>query len=482
MIQHSGGFKPPGKRIRLPLFSLLLFTGFFLAAPGLGAQAVAGPPPPTAETPKFEPPAMNISPDEAVTMALRNNLSLGSSRIGLDTKKRKSDLVWNQFLPGISVSGSLARPNEGQAGMTLPFPPEMGGPVTMAGSDPQWAIAGSLSISWNINAALFAGIKAIREDYQSGLISYDKAKIQLERDVRKSYYSMLLLQENISLLRESYAAAERQVEMAQANYRTGRAPQLTLLQAQVARDNLKPTIDQAENGLKLAMANFAFTLGIPYNTRFELMRLDLQTVFAPLDLGELIYQASQKKPDSLELKQSIIALQASRKAQAIQLYTPSLSLSWGLAPTSADAGKNWSDQGRLSLSLALSLNGFFPFTTQGQALKDLDNNIQSLNIGLAQAIQGTELEIYNTILSLEKTRSTLEAQGQTTALAEQSYKLTEEAYRSGLQDLLQVQNAELELRRARLGVLEQNFAYIQGLIDLEYSIGVPFGTLSGSVE
>jgi outer membrane protein TolC len=63
-------------------------------------------------------------------------------------------------------------------------------------------------------------------------------------------------------------------------------------------------------------------------------------------------------------------------------------------------------------------------------------------------------------------------------MAEQAYQLTEEAYRAGLQDLLEVQNADLTLRQARLQMLEQNFNYRMGLIDLEYAIGVPFGTLS----
>jgi outer membrane protein TolC len=112
----------------------------------------------------------------------------------------------------------------------------------------------------------------------------------------------------------------------------------------------------------------------------------------------------------------------------------------------------------------------------------MDDNIRGLNINLAQLIRGTELEIYSTLLSLEKIRTTTEAQGYTVNLAERSYRLTEEAYRAGLTELLEMQNAELELRKARLGVLEQNFSYIQGLIDLEYSIGVPFGTLSSSVH
>jgi len=93
-------------------------------------------------------------------------------------------------------------------------------------------------------------------------------------------------------------------------------------------------------------------------------------------------------------------------------------------------------------------------------------------------VNGTEIEVYNTVLSLEKTRLNTKAQEETVGLAEQSFRLTEEAYRAGLQDYFQVQNAEQSLRQARVQLLEQQFNYLNGLIDLEYSTGVPFGTLS----
>ncbi|MDR1957338.1 MAG: TolC family protein, partial [Treponema sp.] len=75
-----------------------------------------------------------------------------------------------------------------------------------------------------------------------------------------------------------------------------------------------------------------------------------------------------------------------------------------------------------------------------------------------------------------------EAQRLTADLAERTYRLTDQAYRAGLNDLLEVQNAELELRKSRIGVLEQQFNYLNGLIDLEYAIGVPFGTLSSQAN
>jgi len=442
-----------------------------------------------------------LSPDEAVQMAIKNNLSLESSRIGTATKKRASDLSWNQFIPNITVGGSLILDNEKSKieGMKpvdissylpagfLPSGTSLYGVYPYTIEAPQWHVAGSIQMSLNISIAMFVNMRRLRLDYEGGLISYEKAKTQLERDVRKAYHNMLLLQENIALLKSTAENVDRQVQMAQANYNAGLAPELTLLQARVARENLRPTMDQAENGLKLSMAQFAMFLGLDYNTPFELIPVSESADFIPLDVAEMISKASSGKPDIQELRQTILMLKSARRAQIYSL-TPVLTLSWNSQsvfiadPWKDDWGDGdlWQKSGGLTIALGLRLHSLIPFSTDFQGIKNLDDQIKTANIGLAQMIRGTEIEIYNTVLALERTRISTEAQAQTISLAEQSYRLTEEAYRAGLQDYFQVQSAEQSLRQARVQMLEQQFNYLNGLIDLEYSIGVPFGTLSRS--
>jgi outer membrane protein TolC len=355
-------------------------------------------------------------------------------------------------------------------------------PITL----PQWHIAGSIQVSLNINVAMFENMNRLRLDYESGLLTYEKAKAQLERDIRKTYHNILLVSENVSLLRGSFENAERQVQMAQANFNAGLVPELTFLQAQVARENMRPIIDQAENGLKLSMAQFAMYLGLDYNTLFDLIPIENEIGFIPVDIADMISEAVKKKPDILELKQSILLLESVRKTQIGALY-PSLSLSWsGVSAFTKDPWKDswfdskddWMKSGSLTIALGLRLHSLIPFSTDFQGIKTLDDQIRTASIGLSQMIYGTEIEIYNTVLSLEKTRISTQAQAQTVDMAERSYRLTEQAYQAGLQDLFQVQNAEQSLRQARVQMLEQQFNYLNGLIDLEYSIGVPFGTLS----
>jgi len=457
-----------------------------------------------------------ITPDEAVELAVKNNLSLATSRINLETKKRASDVSWNQFIPSITAGASLIRDNKASTTTVSGIAPvkwddvkdtplgaimnqsdfELGPkdatmyswimPYSMSVEAPQWHIAGNIQASLNISIAMFENMKRLKLDYEGGVLGYEKAKIQLERDVRKAYHNMLLLQENIALLRGNFENAQRQVEMAQANYNAGLAPELTLLQARVARENLRPTIDQAENGLKISMAQFAMFLGLDYDTSFELIPVTEGVEFIPFEISEMISKAAASKPDIIELKQTILLLQSARRAQVYSL-TPSLSLSWNFTSAfTKDPWKDswfgskddWRNSGSLTVALGVRLHSLIPFSTDFQSIKSLDDQIKTANIGLTQMINAAEIEIYNTILSLERTRTSTEALAQTVSLAEQSYRLTEQAYRAGLQDYYQVQSAQQSLNQARVQMLEQQFNYLNSLIDLEYSIGVPFGTLS----
>jgi outer membrane protein TolC len=436
---------------------------------------------------------MRLSPDDAVALAIKNNLTLERQRIGTDTKRRASDYVWNKFLPTLNVSGGASLSSQNST--TEYDPPTMAGDkqtTDLSSTGFQAQIQAQLAI----NMAMFEGIKSIKMDYETGLLSLEQAKLQLERDVRKAYYNILLVEEQLKQLLESQRNAEDQARSAETQYRAGRQPELNYLQARVNADGMKPTIDRATNGLRLAKSNFAMTLGLPLDTDFELLSLWDEVRYVPLDATSLARQAKDNNPEILVQKQQLRTLMSQRKAQLYQKLTPNLSLGWtgGLSgsgsktetdPTQGNSPQNsdvFSTNGTFTLGLSYSLMSLFPFSVDSQLVKDLDDTVKTTSIGLAQAEQGVELDIANKVYTLEQIRASIEAQRATAALAERSYSETLRAYNNGLQNLLQVNSAELQLRNARLSLYQQESDYLQGLIDLEYSIGAPFGSLSSRAE
>jgi len=473
--------------VRFSLLAALFFCSVIFAAAQTQSGGDAG-----AGTPQ------RLSPQMAVDMAIKNNLDLEMARIGMDIKKRKADYTWNQFLPTVGVSGTLSRDNwaTNTTGVQPVGTPDLQGAydsvVPYSVYLPQWHVTGAFSATLSLSVALFEGIRSLKLDYQAGTISYDKATLQIEQNIRKMYNNILLLEANAVLLQEMFNNTQRQADMADANYKAGLAPRLTWLQAQVAVENMKPSINDLDNSLRSLKGNFALLLGLSYDAPFELEPLASGISYIPQDVADLIAKAASGKPDIKELQANIMTLQSQRKALNIQSFTPYIALGWSLSSMFNPqldpfkdtwfSGDSWNRGGNFYVTVGMNFNGLFPFTKEGQQRKDMDANIQIQNIQLAQMIRDTELEIFTTVNSLEKIRTTAEASQAAVDLASQSYKLTEEAYKAGLQDFLTVQNSSVALEQAKLQLQTQQFNYLNGLIDLEYSTGVPFGTLSSAAN
>ncbi len=425
---------------------------------------------------------VRLTVEEAVAAAREGNLGLVSPRIAAEGKRRADSLAWNSFLPTLDVSGTLGRWNTEQSTYVI-----LPGPTLAEVTLPRWSLSASFSTQLMLNLALFEGVKSLRADYEAGLISYAQAEVRLERDVRKSFYNLLLMEENMRLMEEQIEAARRRWEQARANYRAGTAPELSLLQAQVAYENLKPALQEMRIGYLSARDAFAMTLGLPRGA--EVVPVGrIEPAYADLDAEALIGSGLAARLDIQSLVKSIESLGLAETALKYQLWTPSLILGWNLDP--AFSGNPWEDDlfdgdlwsqrsGMFRATLSLRLNGFLPFTQDGQQLAEMRDQRESLRASLAQALRGAELEIEGLVRRLEKSRTSHAALELNAGLAERAYRLSEEAYRAGAADLLDVQNAELELRKARLELLKEDYTYVTGLLDLEYAVGARFGTLGG---
>jgi outer membrane protein TolC len=418
-----------------------------------------------------------VDVERAVELALANNVGLASGRIDTASRKRKLDTAWNVFLPTVDVSGTFARTNTINSGFDF---------TTFSVYElPQWSAVGSLSAQLALNLGLFEGMRNLKLDYEAGLITYAQARTRLERDVRKAYYSILLLQDNIAIMEETLAAAEKRARQADANYRAGQVPELSMLQARVAAENLKPAVAEMRNGLRSSLAAFAMNLGFPHGVELSLEGFG-QPDFVKLDIDETVAGALARRLDVQGLVKSMESLESARKLMFFQLYTPTLALGLNFDPTFQ--GDPWKDSwfmedgwkqssGMFRATLTYRLNGLLPFSGEAQGIVNIDENIEKLRMALAQTVRGMETEIDSIVLLLEKSSGSIATLALNVQLAERAYRLSEESYRAGGQDILEVQSAELELRKARNEVLKEKFNYMTGLLDLEYALGVPFGTL-----
>jgi outer membrane protein TolC len=442
---------------------------------------------------------LTLTADAAVDYAIEHNLELASSRIDEEIKERQANLAWNRFIPSVQVSGTMSRANkESTQQGVIPYPPTAGAdPVTgytiyedVLGFEetiPRWSVAGNLEVSLQLNYAMFQAIRGTRIDLRAGRISTRQAEEKLERDVRKSFYNLLLMRQNMELMRERIDAAERRYEQARINYENGLVPELTMLSARVSWENMKPQLQEMQLGYEQALQGFKMNLGLDLQREITLDG----SIAAPsihVDEERLINEYLTERLDIRSLMTTIESLESQLEATKLRAFTPNIILGFSMDPALQgdpwdtnwlDTG-NWSQsRGGLSLTIAMGLDGFLPWSTTQVGLRELEDNIKKTRIGLLQAIRGAKMDIRSTVRSLEKARDSIDTLQLNVQRARRAYEMAEEAYNAGSKELLEVQNAEIELKTAQLEVLKERYNYIEALLDLEYALGTEIEQLRG---
>ena len=322
---------------------------------------------------------------------------------------------------------------------------------------------------------MIQGIRAAHVNYEAGLLTWEQTQKQVERDVRKMFYSLLLMRENLAIQQTTLRNAKNRADQSEVNYRNGRIPQLQMLQAQVAYENQKPAVLRQEQMFAQNLSTFAFLLGMPSGAKIELDG-SIAAEFVALDADALIEGSLGTRLDLRLLSKNIDALKLQLSALDLSAFTPSLVLNYGIQPATAvpmlkdGTDDPWSDRGSLSVTLAWNLTNMLPFSSSRQQAKDLKANIAKLNINMAMLSEQAKMEIQQKVDSLEASRAAIAASEQSARLAQAAFDMTEASYHNGTSELLDLRDSEAQLNQAKLGMLNEQFNYLSGLLDLEFSL------------
>ncbi|MBW8002913.1 MAG: TolC family protein [Planctomycetes bacterium] len=406
---------------------------------------------------------MVLDIDTAVKLALENNLALQSEKIDLGIKKRAMDRAWNVFIPDLKAGISLTRMNEEITVM----PP---------GEPYYWTLSASVQANFPLSMSIAPGIRNTVLEYQAGAISLEGAEKKLNREVRKSFLRLLLLEENIRLLEQNIKTASRRYEQAKINYENGLVPELTMLSSRVALENLKPALENAKIAFRSAVLQFKQMLGIDRQTNI-IITGSIEAERLSFEAETLIKKYPSGRLDVQSLIKSIQILENSKQLALNTGLTPVLSFTYSYNPGLSDPfntdwgiGGNWSDKGMFGIGLTLPLDGFIPYSKTNNSIQDLEDNIEKTRLALAQTLRLAEMEIESIVMGINKSARALEVLDFNVKLAQKAYDLAEEAYKAGAADLLEVESANDELQKAKLEVLNEKYNYQAGLLDLEYAL------------
>jgi outer membrane protein TolC len=395
-----------------------------------------------------------LTVDEAVRIALDNNLGLRRSTLETAGKKRASDRSWNSLLPSLSASAGISHPSS----ITGPVSPERN----------EWTPGISLSASFSVSTAVIENIKKARADYEAGLLSREMAGQELELQVRKLFYQILLLQANKELVSQSLESARARYEESAALARAGQASRLDERSARVDLENQRPQLRNAETLYANALDSFKAVLGIEQETELRLQ--------GNLEYDGTVVAGESSGDDSLEaavLRQGIKALEAQRKAAWHEAYIPGLRFSWNANPLYDNEA--WNDNaGSFSITLGINIDSFLPWSAAKTQMDALDDSIQSSQLQLAESLRNREDRIRQYERTIHQSRETIEVLALNVELAESTYEMYGEAYRQGAADYQSLRNAGDSLLQAKYQVQQEYYNFIAAVLDLDKELNRAF--------
>ena len=330
--------------------------------------------------------------------------------------------------------------------------------------------------------ASLEGINAARLQYAADQISYEEAVGRIDRDVRKLFYTVILLENQIAVAEQSLATAEETLTQTQTEFRSGLVAEINVRQAEVALENRRLALQRQETAYEDTLASFRQLLAVDEDTPIELVgTIAVQPTVEPDQLAA--ENSLTDRWDVRSVEAQIAALQSANLAQRRLARTPTLTFGASWLPAVADpfnpdnsandGWSEWNDRGSLSVTLAIPVDNFLPFSSDAVGLAANDDAVLRLAIQRENVLDVARSEVDSLIRQIRSSEVAIESLELGLQLAEELYELTLDAYRQGATDLLAVQEADDDLEEARYDLLSEQFTLLSTIIDLEYALNTP---------
>ena len=331
-----------------------------------------------------------------------------------------------------------------------------------------------MSLSFSPN--LFATIEKARIDYEQGKLTYEQTCRTVELNVRKAFYGLLYEQENINLQRRNLQTAKEQYEQNLAKYNQGRMSELDVLSAEVKYKGLQPTVESAYVTFLNDLDAFMQLIGMEKRYFIEFSgTLDDVSVDKKISLENLEINS----PSIVSLEKQLESAKTALLALRFSAYAPSVSASWQHGySTTPSKSSDWSDNGTISLTATIPLDGILPWSTRADNINSAKDKIADLELQISEEKKSLKVNTDGAVRKIRQSLSSIKSKQANVELAQRTYDMTLQAYNRGTKDLLSLQNASDSLLSAEVTLKSEQRSLINAVLELENTIGVPFGTLS----
>lgn len=378
-----------------------------------------------------------------VKLGLENNTDLNVARFKVKEAQAALQSSRMAFLPGVSASID--------GGTT--------GSVS-AGFDVSWQadIFGKLSNAKKGAVAALEQSNAYRQAVQTQLIA----------SIAGSYYSLLMLDEQLSISIRTLDNWEENIRTMEALKRAGKTNEAAVLQAK----SNKLTVEGSVLNLKKQIAEmentFSSLLGmVPMHIRRG--RLEDQVFPEKLSEGIPIQLLSQR-PDVRQAEQNLVEKFYMTNVARASFY-PDLSLSGQLGWTNGSGAMVVNPAGIIAGVIGSLVQPVFSRGANKARLKSAIAQQEAAEYQFRQSILDAGVEVNNALMSWQTARERLKIDKKQVVTLQAAVWNTKLLMKHGLTNYLEVLTAQQNLLQAELTAISDRYQEIQGVISLYHALG-----------
>ncbi len=416
-----------------------------------------------------------ITLEKAVSYARSQNRSISIQRYALEQAKRDRNTAWTSLYPSVNASADIIEWKRIDATNT-PVQPGQPAPTTAIES---LNLNVGVSASFTFFPAVISQIRSAYLQYENQEISFNDFQNQLELQVRRIYFDLLLLKEIQALLQQQYDQVIALLESVEQSYASGYTSELEVLQLQLRADSLRLELERQKSIYARAVPEFAVLLGIDTDEEVVISENIAEYAVNP-DLLDAVTQVRGvslfDRADIRLTEQRMDLNKVGKNLNTLQLF-PSIMLSYQYGGTLNEidsADSYYTDLHQVRFSVVWNLSHFLPLSSVLTGIANAGTQKTQLEEQLVSQIQDANLAIDRLIGEIDRGFKTLEERRLNVDLAEELYALTLEAYENGSVNYDSLRQAELDLLSQRQFFVTERVSLLKSAFDLAYQAQVDF--------
>lgn len=415
--------------------------------------------------------SIELNLQQALEIALSDNPTIKVANMEIERQKYVRKETTGGLLPQLSASGSYNY-NIMNPVMFMPegvFGPGSGGAMRMGFSN---SFGGGFSLAIPLYMpTLYKTLQLNDIQMMEAVEMARSSKIALANQVKKSYYSILLSQASLEVIRKNIEYAKVVVTNTDNALKQGVVSEYDLITAQVQLSNLNPVLLTAENGLRISRLMLNMLMSLPLDTEIRTVEtLESYAAFAREDSSydfDLTDNADLKLLDiqremldkQLEIQKTLKLPTLNAMAQ-YQVQTQNNSLKLGTY--------DWRGTALAGLQLSIPI---FSGGSKRQKEYQIKNSINQLSLQRDYMNENVNVEAQTAISNLTKAREQMLANMEARGQAVKGYRISKTRFDTGAGTIVEVNASQSALLQAELNFTQSIFDYMSSRADLDKVIG-----------